>query len=86
MVILRNVIKENDTIRCDYFPEGNTDKGTIEYNYKTDEVIRKVYASEYDDDSFAWYYGYALLMLKRITTFDEFKSGVFKEEYPAFWY
>jgi hypothetical protein len=26
------------------------------------------------------------LMLKRITTFDEFKSGVFKEEYPAFWY
>jgi hypothetical protein len=86
MVILRNVTKENDIIRCDYFPEGNTDKGTIEYNYKIDQVIRKVYASEYDDDSFAWYYGYALKRLKRIIKSDDFKNNIFKDQYEAFWY
>lgn len=87
MVILKNLIKNNSYIECDYFPEGKNRCGHIKYDYINKKLIENECVKMEGRES---YFFYAVQLLKRISTkrqfSEEFSSGKFREEYEAFWY
>lgn len=51
MIVLRNIVKENDIIEADYYPENGKTFGHIKVDLKTEEVISCIRAEGYEAGS-----------------------------------
>ena len=79
MVLVRNIQKDKEIIKFDYFPENDSEVGHIEYNCKIQEIISQ---TKTPYDIAMDYAGHALDAVKRILE----QGKEFPKELCEMWY
>ncbi|MFI3173348.1 MAG: hypothetical protein R3Y58_13420 [Eubacteriales bacterium] len=79
MVILKNIKKINNIISCDYYPEGQNDKGEMQVDMDKKIVIQTV-KSKLDENVTM----YSRHVKRKLIELSEYE--ILPEEYRCVWY
>ena len=78
MVKLKHIVKTNEKITCNYFPEDGTDVGYIEVNIETQTIEKHIPTKLIGDKTYAMHAKYRLIKL--------LKEDVIPETSTVMWY
>ena len=81
MVKINNIVRNRDTIECDYYPEGKDKKGHVVVSLVTEDYVELEIVPEFENEHYKSYAAHAAYCLLELSTLDKIP-----EEYVVYWY
>ncbi len=81
MVKINNIVKNGDTIECDYYPEGKNKKGHVVVSLITEDYVELDIVPEFEHEHYKSYAAHAAHRLLEIAKLDNIPA-----ETVVYWY
>lgn len=81
MVKIKNIIRNGDTLSCDYYPECKDKKGHVTYSISKKEIVAVTIVPDFELPDYKPYAWHACVAMRKFVNKDKFP-----EEYTSTWY